>query len=268
MDKTDSFTHLVEQDLEKRRGRDHPLWDFWINDHQKAIKRISHLLHFFVRKYLPNSSGMRCLELGCGTGPASICLALDGNKACGLDYKLGDPGLGLKLAKVRAKEHEVSIDFIQGNGYRLPFKDGAFDFIFCDQVIEHVENKDRFINEMYRVLSQDGVAYISLPKMLWYKEDHCGLLFAGLLPHDICKKYVKLKGRIHQENEWDVWHTNYWSFTRLLKRTGFKILANTNDYIEYKNPNTRKVRILLSPIKYVAPMRFIVQKGGTNYVLR
>jgi ubiquinone/menaquinone biosynthesis C-methylase UbiE len=260
MNKTNSFMHLLEQDLENRRGRDHPLWNFWIKDHLYAVKHVSHILHFFVRKYLPNSSGIRCLELGCGTGPASISIALDRNKVCGIDYKLGDPGLGLKLAKVRAKEHDVFIDFIQGDGYRLPFKDGAFDFIFCRQVIEHVENKDIFINEMYRVLSQDGVAYISIPNKLWYIEYHCGLLFAGLLPHDICKKYVKLRGRIRQENEWDVWHTNYWSFTRLLKRIGFKILANTNDYVEYKYPNCRKIRIIVWPIRYIAPMTFIVQK--------
>ncbi len=40
----------------------------------------------------------------------------------------------------------------------LPYKDNAFDFVISDQVIEHLENPQKAINESYRVLKTGGIA--------------------------------------------------------------------------------------------------------------
>lgn len=38
----------------------------------------------------------------------------------------------------------------------LPFADAQFDLIFSDWVLEHIENVDRFVSEVYRVLKPGG----------------------------------------------------------------------------------------------------------------
>jgi ubiquinone/menaquinone biosynthesis C-methylase UbiE len=58
----------------------------------------------------------------------------------------------------------------------LPFEDDIFDFVISDQVIEHLENPKKAIEESYRVLKRGGIAihttcfinYIHLcPNDLW-----------------------------------------------------------------------------------------------------
>ena len=63
-----------------------------------------------------------------------------------------DGSLGVGLPKDR--------DFVCGNGQALPFRDKSFDFSFCRQVIEHVEDPVMMVSELSRV-SKAG--YISVP---------------------------------------------------------------------------------------------------------
>ena len=170
----------------------------------------------------------------------------------------------MKLAKVRADEYSVDISFVQGNGYALPFEDNVFDFVYCAQVLEHVRRKDKFIKELYRVLEPDGIAFISAPNKLWYKEEHSGLLLANLLPHSLCERYVKWRKRRFESDEWNVWLPTYLSLSRLLS-CDFEILADTIDFInEYKHTSLVNVKPLLRKIaiKYFLPLLFIVKKPG------
>jgi len=257
----DGFMRLLEVELEKLHGRNNPLWNYWIESHKNAVKKVSDRFSIFIKKYLPNSSEIRCLDLGCGTGAASIALALNKNKVVGLDYKID--GLGLKLAKKRGEEYCVDVSFIQGDGYTLPFKDNIFDFVYTAQVLEHAEHKDKFMKELYRVLGPDGIAFISAPNRLWYKEEHSGLILANLLPRDLCERYVKLRKRRYESDEWDVWLPTYWLLSHLFNNCGFEILADIIDYVaEYKHINIKIARFLsrIFPVKYFAPLLFIVQK--------
>ena len=54
-------------------------------------------------------------------------------------------------------------DFINANGEALPFKDKEFDYVICNQVLEHVENPADFIREQCRV-SKRG--YMETPSLL------------------------------------------------------------------------------------------------------
>lgn len=53
--------------------------------------------------------------------------------------------------------------FIEADGERLPFPDNSFDYVVCNQVLEHTEHPDRFIAEIARV-GRSG--YIETPSML------------------------------------------------------------------------------------------------------
>lgn len=41
-------------------------------------------------------------------------------------------------------------ELVNANGENLPFEDKAFDYVICNQVLEHVENPAEFIHEQYR----------------------------------------------------------------------------------------------------------------------
>jgi len=50
--------------------------------------------------------------------------------------------------------------FIEADVENLPFKDKAFDFVFCAHLLEHVENPDKAIRELTRVAKR---GYIEVP---------------------------------------------------------------------------------------------------------
>lgn len=53
--------------------------------------------------------------------------------------------------------------FIQADGEQLPFKDKAFDYVISAQVLEHVEDPEKFLSEQVRVAKQ---GYIEVPSLI------------------------------------------------------------------------------------------------------
>lgn len=53
--------------------------------------------------------------------------------------------------------------FINADGENLPFKDQEFDYAICNQVLEHAEHSDLFMNELSRVARR---GYIETPSLL------------------------------------------------------------------------------------------------------
>lgn len=46
---------------------------------------------------------------------------------------------------------------------RLPYRDGAFDAIYCSHVLEHVEDDRRAMSELRRILAPGGFALLQVP---------------------------------------------------------------------------------------------------------
>lgn len=53
--------------------------------------------------------------------------------------------------------------FMNVDGESLPFKDKEFDYVICNQVLEHVENPVAFLSEQFRVAKR---GYIETPSLL------------------------------------------------------------------------------------------------------
>lgn len=53
--------------------------------------------------------------------------------------------------------------FVHADGEKLPFKDKEFDYVICNQVLEHVEHPEAFVKELCRVARR---GYIETPSLL------------------------------------------------------------------------------------------------------
>lgn len=63
--------------------------------------------------------------------------------------------------------------FVKADGENLPFADNSFDYVVCNQVLEHAENPSAFLKEQMRVARK---GYIETPSLigeyLFPKESH------------------------------------------------------------------------------------------------
>jgi SAM-dependent methyltransferase len=94
--------------------------------------------------------GARFLDVGCGTGRWVRRYGELGFRATGLDVT---PGM-LKTARQRGTAGEL----VAGEAYRLPFADGAFDFVSDITVVQHIPSELQLaaVGEMMRVLKPEG----------------------------------------------------------------------------------------------------------------
>lgn len=107
---------------------------------------------------LGDVAGLRVLDLGCGHGMASVVLARRGARVTACDLS---PGY-VREACARATANDVSTHLLVCNGERLPFADGAFDRIWGNAVLHHLD-LSRAAAELYRVLAPRGRAVFCEP---------------------------------------------------------------------------------------------------------
>lgn len=50
---------------------------------------------------------------------------------------------------------------ILGNAEKIPLKDHSIDFVLCTQALEHIENPWETVREIYRVLNDGGIVFLS-----------------------------------------------------------------------------------------------------------
>ncbi|HEY8599027.1 MAG TPA: methyltransferase domain-containing protein [Thermomicrobiales bacterium] len=103
--------------------------------------------------------GERVLDLACGTGVVARAVAAQPNGAgpiVGLDTS---PSM---LATARAVAAELPIAWREGDAVALPFADGAFDVVLCQQGLQFMADKRAALAEAYRVLAPGGRALLSV----------------------------------------------------------------------------------------------------------
>ncbi|MGI8825002.1 MAG: bifunctional 2-polyprenyl-6-hydroxyphenol methylase/3-demethylubiquinol 3-O-methyltransferase UbiG [Chloroflexota bacterium] len=98
-------------------------------------------------------SGKKTLDIGCGGGLLAEEFARLGCDVTGVDPS--EPAI--RVAREHAVRSGLDIKYRKAYGESLPFSDGAFDLVYCCDVLEHVESVDRVIAETSRVLKRGGL---------------------------------------------------------------------------------------------------------------
>lgn len=113
--------------------------------------------------------GMELLDVACGAGNATIPAAREGARVTGLDFS---PDL-LALARERAADAMVEIDWVEGDAQELPFDDGSFDRVISTFGHMFAPDHRRTAAEMKRVCRPGGAIAVAC----WSPEGSIGRMF-------------------------------------------------------------------------------------------
>jgi len=109
-------------------------------------------------------SGEKVLEIGCGLGTDLIEYAKNDAIVTGIDLHEDQ----INLTKLNFELRNLSYSDIKvANAEELPFSDKEFDFVISFGVLHHTPDTQKAINEVFRVLKDDGTAIIMLYARGW-----------------------------------------------------------------------------------------------------
>ena len=119
---------------------------------------VIHAEHLARYRWVSSIADGRCvLDAGCGTAYGSMLLAEAGaSKVTGVDTASG-------ILDAARSQMPAGVTLEEGDVMCLPYEDGQFGLIVCFEVIEHLDDPGRALDEFRRLLSPDGVLAVSSP---------------------------------------------------------------------------------------------------------
>ena len=138
---------------------------------------------------LPES---QILDFGCGSG-GHVYEYLDQGFAHTVGYDIAN------YASLRAPEDARHFRFeTTGRLTAIPFADGHFDFVYSYSVFEHVQEPERALEEIYRVLKPGGVSLHVFPAKWRPAEPHMKVPLGGAFQS---YSYLRLWAALGVRNE-------------------------------------------------------------------
>lgn len=123
--------------------------------------------------------GARALDLGAGCGIVPL-----------MDFR----GHGAIVAGIDLDERVLANPFLDeariAPAERIPYADGAFDLVFCDNVLEHLDHPGIVFAEVARVLKPGGFFLFKTPNSMHYMP-----LLARSTPLWFHRAFNRLRGR-------------------------------------------------------------------------
>lgn len=130
--------------------------------------------------------GRTILDIGCGPAPLSDNFRYMSSRIVGLDRE---------HRYVKQARKNFLLELVLGDATNLPFKDESFNFVLCNDVLEHIADSERLANELSRVLAQGSATYVQCASKYQIIEPHFLLPFLSWLPQPFADLYVRLSRR-------------------------------------------------------------------------
>jgi ubiquinone/menaquinone biosynthesis C-methylase UbiE len=109
----------------------------------------------FLAETLRPRPGNRILDVGCGEGLAQVNLGrlhISQIRLVGVDLAVQK----VLAAQQATRSHNQRAAFAAADACRLPFRDGAFDSLYCVAVLQHIVDADAAVSEFVRVTAAGG----------------------------------------------------------------------------------------------------------------
>jgi len=186
----------VEKEIQREYNPAHPNYERW----QKA-RDLSNERAKFVESVLSsefNTNGLKILDIGAGEGSTSKILSKN-NFVFSLEPK---------SERIKKIEKTNSLQPVMADSLKLPFKSAVFNLIILQDVIEHLNLGQKFVDDLNYLSKENGFIYLSTPNRLSFlniiSDPHWGMPFLSLFKRDQIKKYFLKTFRKSDYNRNDI----------------------------------------------------------------
>ncbi len=170
---------------------------------EAAVARGAGIVSKLQEKF-PESKRNALLDLGCGTGGMTIAATGSYQNVVGVDVALR----WLVMGKQRLDEAGIKAPLVCANAESLPFRQGVFDAVVADSVIEHVRDSAKMRDETLRVLVSSGAFFfVTNNRYSVLPEPHVRIPGFGLLPRKAMEtvswalRKTPYKAKLHSRRE-------------------------------------------------------------------
>jgi len=119
-----------------------------------------HNLLYLLDKHINGSGPKSLLDVGCANGERTIRIAkyfnINLQKAYGVDYNKKNIATCKGLFNAKVIDLEIE---------NLPYKNNSFDLVMCNQILEHLKNYKKVIDDLIRVTCHKGYIAIGIPNL-------------------------------------------------------------------------------------------------------
>lgn len=201
-----------------------------------------------VRRLFPAGDGLRVLDIGCGDGRFVAHLG-ERHSVAGIDIA----SRAISAARARG------IDAIVGNIENgLPYQNTTFDVVLALDILEHTHHVDHLLDEMARVMKEEGYCIISVPNHFDVRT-RLGVLFGKGI-----RRWSQMQ---YEKNAWSYSHIRFFTLAdmwKMLEQHGFVI-----DMVQYNFMSQGLLPTRMIP-RFIrsAMVRFLPTLWSGKFVLR
>jgi len=172
-------------------------WRFYWRMRGHIAPQLEFSQAIYERALADTVAGQRWLDVGCGHALLPSWRAPQAERLVRSVKQV----VGADVDHDSLKAHPNIRQRVRSDGQTLPFRDGSFDVVTANMVLEHVEDPHRLLSEVYRVLAPGGVFLAHTPNLRGY-----ATLLATLIPGGV---KPRLASWLHGRAEADVFRTHY-----------------------------------------------------------
>jgi 2-polyprenyl-6-hydroxyphenyl methylase/3-demethylubiquinone-9 3-methyltransferase len=141
-----------------------------------------------VRRARGGSEALDVVDIGCGAGTQALLWASLGHRVRALDI---NESL-IEIARQRSSEAGLEIQFDVGSATALPYADGSCDVSLLPELLEHVQDWEKCLDEATRILRRGGVLYLSTTNVLCPHQNEFYLPGYSWYPRPLKRYYERL----------------------------------------------------------------------------
>lgn len=123
------------------------------------LKKVKQIWKELIDQYI-QPSYIDYLEIGLGTGESFELNSSHFKNSYGMDIAEG-------MVRKAYSKQKIKKHLFVGDACNLPLRSNSFDFVICQDVLEHVPYQEQLLLEVYRILRSQGIGIIATPNPLW-----------------------------------------------------------------------------------------------------